>query len=279
MHWIIQFIFQHKNFSSFLVMVLISLWLLSVDTVSEQKIARGLTLSVFFPFQFTINQLSYVKNLFSENRKLKEEVTILRTNLSLMQESVSENERLRQLIGFKNQFSFDMVPAYAVVREPSYLFRTIVINVGKNDGIGLYMPVVNKEGALGKVIQVFPRISLVQLLRDPSERISVMAKRNKEVGILSTINSSDFFIQYRKDTDLQKGDTIITSGFGGIYPAGIAVGVVTKIKNTNDPLFKDVYVDLFVKFERVEEVFVMRLSTQWSAFRNELDSITVDTPK
>lgn len=277
MHWIVQFLLSHKNFSSFLLTVILSLVLLSVNTTVEQRVARALTVSVFFPFQFTIAQFSHIKNIFAENRKLKEEVTRLSTRLALVGEAAAENEKLRQLIGFKSQFQYDLLPANAVVREPSFLFRSIVINVGSEDGAAQYMPVVSKDGAVGKIIQVFPKISLVQLLRDPSERISVMIARNKVVGILETINSQDFFIQYQKYSDIKVGDTVVTSGLGGIYPRGINVGVVKKIKDKEDPLFKNVHIDLFVAFEYIDDVFVIRLSPQWSTFRQQLDSI--DMPK
>ncbi len=135
------------------------------------------------------------------------------------------------------------------------------------------MPVIDRHGIVGKIIQVMPNISLVQLIRDPSERVSVMKKNSSDVGILETINRKNFFIKYRKHVEINIQDTIVTSGLGGIYPRGINVGVVTKIKDINDPLFKDVFIEPCVNFAHLEEVFVMQLSSQWTAFREELDSL------
>ena len=275
MYWIIQFIIRHRNISSLVLTVLLSLWMLTANTAGQQRIARLLTLSIFYPFQFTVHQTTRIKNIFAENKKLKEEITNLSIRYAILEEAAAENKRLRNLLGFEKKFPYTLLPARAVVREPSYIYRSIIISAGRKKGAARYMPVVNKDGVVGKIIQAMPNISLVQLIRDPSERISVMIKKNNEVGILETIDSKNFFIQYRKHAEVNKGDTIVTSGLGGIYPKGLNVGVVSEVKEIDDPLFKDVYVVPCVDFEHIEEVFVMQLDPQWAAFRSELDSLAI----
>jgi rod shape-determining protein MreC len=276
MYWIIQFIIQHKNASSLFVTVLLSLLMLSADLSKQQQIARILSLSIFYPFQFTIHQITNINNIFHENKKLKEEITTLSVKCSLLEETAVENGRLRTLLGFDSKISYTLLPAHAVVREPSYLYRSLVINIGQNKGVSLYMPVINKSGVIGKVIQVMPSICLVQLIRDPSERVSVMTKRNNDVGIFETADSRNFFIKYRKYIDISKGDTVVTSGLGGIYPKGLNVGIVKEIKDIYDPLFKDVIITPAVNFEHIEEVFVVKLAPKWETFRVELDSLELD---
>jgi len=273
MYWIIQFIIQHRNVSSLFLTIILSLWMLTANTTRQQEIARLLPVTVFYPFQLTVHQTTRIKNIFSENKKLKEEVTTLRTRCSLLEEAAVENERLRSLLGFDKRFTYTLIPARAVVREPSYKYRSIVINVGKRKGVSLFMPVVNKDGVVGKTIQVLHNISLVQLLRDPAERISVRIKKNNEVGILETVDSKTFSIEYRKHAEVSVGDTVVTSGLGGVYPKGIQIGIVNEIRDKNDPLFKEVIIQPSVDFTHIEEVFVMQLEPRWSAFRTELDSI------
>lgn len=276
MYWIIQFIIRHRYVSSLFLTVLLSLLMLTANTERQQKIARSLTITIFYPFQFTIHQATRIKNIFAENEKLKEEITALGIKYALLEEEAAENKRLRKLLGFEKKISYTLLPARAVVREPSYIYRSIVISIGKKKGISRYMPVINKDGIVGKIIQVMNNISLVQLIRDPSERVSVMIKKNNGVGILETIDSKNFFIQYRKHADIEQGDAIVTSGLGGIYPRGLAVGTVKSVKESNDPLFKDVYIEPSVDFDHIEEVFVMQLDTQWASFRSELDSIGIE---
>jgi len=135
--------------------------------------------------------------------------------------------------------------------------------------------VVGERGAAGKVVQVLENMSMVQLLRDPSSRTSVMVSRSRAVGILQTENGRDFFVRLRSHEDARERDTIVTSGLGGIYPKGLNVGFVKKIDDGN-PLFKRAYIDFSVDFDRLEEVFAMRLPPLWSAQRTELDLVKTE---
>ena len=135
---------------------------------------------------------------------------------------------------------------------------------------------MNEYGVVGKVVQVMHRISLVQLLKDPSNRTSVLFQSTRTVGILETENGNDFFVRCRSHETIEPGDTVVTSGLGGIYPRGLRVGIVKSIKKIRDPLFKEVYVKPSVNFNHLEELYIMRLSPQWAAFRSELDSLEFD---
>jgi rod shape-determining protein MreC len=273
MHWIIQLIVRYKELSSLLLTVVLSFLMLSSPAARQDSIARFLTLSIFYPFQVTVQHITRISNVFAENKELREELAACTVRLSVIEEQAAENDRLRSMLGFGQDFSYHLLPARVIAREPSQLYRSLVINAGRNQGIERYMPVVTNDGVAGKVVQALPHISLVQILKDPSSRISATVKRSRFVGILETPNGHDFFIQYRTHADVVPGDTILTSGLGGIYPRGLTVGTVTRIENNNDPLFKKTHVKPCVDFEHLEEAFVIRLSPQWSAFRAELDSI------
>jgi rod shape-determining protein MreC len=101
----------------------------------------------------------------------------------------------------------------------------------------------------------------------------VLSRRNRTVAILETDDGQHFFMRVRSHEDFQVGDTIVTSGLGGIYPRGLEVGIVKDIKAGSDPLFKRVFIRPAVDFEHLEELFVIRLSPQWASFLSEMDSI------
>ena len=250
--------------------------MLSSGEQRQAQIARGLTISLFFPLQYTVNQITRARNIYAENRRLKEELTKLRAKASLLEEHAAENKRLLQLLNLSEHLSYQLIPARVIAREPSQLYRSMVITAGSTSGAELYMPVVTKDGVVGKIMQLLNHISLVQIIQDPSARTSVMTKASRSVGILETENGRDFFIRHRTHVEVQPGDTIITSGLGGIYPKGLLVGAVTKIEEGSDPLFKKTFLKPSVDFNHIEEVFVMQLSPQWTVLRSELDSIDLD---
>jgi rod shape-determining protein MreC len=170
-------------------------------------------------------------------------------------------------------FSYDLLPARVILREPSQDFRSVVVNAGRRQGIELYMPVIDRNGIAGKVVQVLPGMCLVQLLKDPMSRISVMIKTSRTVGIMGTDDGRSFFLKCRAHTEVKEGDTVVTSGLGGVFPSGLNVGLVVTAGDDPDPLFKRVFVKPFVDYERLTDVFVVRLSPQWAAQRAETDSL------
>lgn len=273
MQWIVGLIIKNRTFFSLLLTTVLSLLMISSPKEIQLSTARTLTMTVFFPFQFTLNQITRVKNIFAENTRLKKDLAQLNVEVSLLREKAIENERLRGLLNFTQNFSFDFVPVRVIARDPSRGKSTIIVNAGKSSGIQMYMPLVGESGVVGKVIQVMGNMGLVQLLTDPSSRTSVLCQRTRSVSILGTENGNDFFVQYRKHEDVVAGDTIVTSGLGGIYPRGLAVGYVVKIEDDRDPLFKRARLRLSIDFDRLDELFILRLSPQWVSFRSELDSM------
>jgi rod shape-determining protein MreC len=273
MHWIIQLVFKNRTFFSLLLTVVLSLTMISSSKETQVSVARLFTMTLFYPFQLTFTQITRVRDIFSENMRLKKEVTQLNVEVSLLTEKAVENERLRGLLNLSKDFSFDYIPGRVIARDPIWGNWSIIVNAGKNSGVQPYMPIVGENGVVGKVVQVMGNMCLVQLILDPSSRTSVLSRRTRMVSILESENGRDFFIQCRRHEDIISGDTIVTSGLGGIYPRGLMVGIVDMITIDENPLFKKAKIELKVDFERLEELFILRLSPQWSSFRSELDSL------
>ena len=276
MNSIFNLIISHRRFFSLLLTSIISLMMITAPPVRQAATLRFLSMTVFFPLQVVLSQSTKVRNIFSENRRLKSEVIRLSARVAELQEESIENSRLRRMLDMTENFSYDLLPVRVIAQDPSPALRSIVVSAGLSDSIAMWMPLVNERGVVGKVVQVMHRISLVQLLKDPSNRTGVLFRRTRATGILETENGNDFFVQCRSHEPIETGDTIVTSGLGGIYPRGLPVGTVKHIDKISDPLFKQVTVSLSVDFNHIEELFVMRLSPQWSAFRSELDSIEFD---
>jgi rod shape-determining protein MreC len=275
MHWILQFFLSHRKVTSLLVTCALSLWMLAAGEVQQCHIARVLTMYVLFPIQWTLDLTTRAGDIWAENKRLKERVAELNTRLAVLEEASAEHERLRQLVGFKAQSQLDLVPVRVVAREPSHQFRSIVIDAGRDQGIERHMPVVDGRGLIGKVVHVLPHLSLVQLLRDPLSRTSVISRHTRVVGILEQEGKTSLCMRHRASAEIDTADTVVTSGLGGVFPKGLPVGRVIEILDDDDPLFSLARVEPFVDFNKLEEAFVMRLSPQWSAFRGELDSLEV----
>ena len=276
MRWILELIVRYRTWVSLALILVSSLFMISSPPAVQARTARLLTISVFYPLQITFDQILRAKNIYAENRRLKSEVALLSAKVMQLSEQAAENGRLRGMLTFAQETSYDLFPVRVVARDASPVSKSVVIDAGKNKGVMLYMPVVCERGIAGKVVQVMPGLSLVQLVTDPLNRTSIIARRSRAMSILETENGNVFFAHFRKHEDLSPGDTIVTSGMGGIYPKGLMVGVVDKIIDEHDPLFKKAVITLSVDMGRLEELFVLRLAPQWSAFRQELDSLKAE---
>lgn len=276
MQWIFQLIVRHRNFSTLAFTVLLSIWMISSPPGRQASMVRTLSFSIFYPFQIVFSQTNRIKNIFAENKRLREDVVFLRTRVSLLSEAEQESDRLRNLLHFGKSLPFDLIPARVIATDPSFPSRSIVIDVGRNFNLTEYIPVITPDGIAGKAVQVLGKMTMVQLLLDPANQTSVMLPRSREIGILESENGRDFFIRFRTHSDVTIQDRVVTSGLGGIYPKGLMVGRVVKIEEGSDPLFKWALVRTSVDFDHLEEVFVMRLSPQWTAFHNDLDTLVFD---
>ena len=256
-----------------MAVICVCLLLLTSSSERQQRIARGLTLSVFYPFQFYLSETTRIKNIFAENKTLKDEIAAQSATIALLKEKSLETQRLEELLALQNDLSYDLVAARVVAREPSFFSRSAVISAGKESGIAPYMPVINSSGVAGKVIQATRHLAMVQLLNDPSNRTSILVRRTRETGILETENGTDFFIKFSVHSNVEMGDTVVTSGLGGVYPKGLGVGVISRIQDSRDPLFKTFSVKVNVEFNHLEEVFVLRVRSQWASFTDEADSL------
>jgi rod shape-determining protein MreC len=273
MYWIFNFILAHRRIFSLLLTSLVSLLLITASPVKQAAAVRFLSMTVFFPFQVVLSQSTKVRNIFSENRRLKQEVSRLSTTVAQLQDDALENERLRKLLDIAPKFSYELLAVRVIASDPTPAQRSIIVTAGNNQGVGKWMPLVDERGVVGRVAQVMHRISLVQLLRDPSNRTGVLFRRTRTIGILETQNGIDFFVRCRSHEPIEIGDTIVTSGLGGVYPRGLTVAVTRSIEKMADPLFKKIMVTPTVDFDHLEELFILKMSPQWSAFRAELDSI------
>jgi rod shape-determining protein MreC len=275
---LIDLIVRYRNACSLLLTVVLSLLMISLRPEPQAKVARVLSMSIFYPAYATVSQVSNFTNVYAENKRLRQELAEASTQLQKARELSRENERLLGLLGFAEHDEYDLVPVRVVARDPSHQYRGVVVNGGKEQGVTEYMPLVGEHGAVGRVIQVMGNMSMVQLLRDPASRTSVMVSRSRSVGILGTENGRDFFVRLRSHEDVLKGDTVVTSGLGGIFPKGLTVGIVSNIDDRNT-LFQRAFIDFAVNFDKLEELFIMRMPPQWSARRLEIDSMKIEKQK
>ena len=155
--------------------------------------------------------------------------------------------------------NYETIPAYIISKDISNYSKTFIINAGKNDGIEKNMTVISEQGLVGYVISVNDSTSKIQTIIDTSN--SVTAKlTNAEDSIIckGSLNDKKLKATYiPTNADISEGDSIETSGMGGIYPKGIVIGKVKEVINTQNILDRYAWIEPAVDFDRVETVLII----------------------
>lgn len=203
------------------------------------------------------NQYLWLIEAQRENELLTLENRRLRSELEGLREVRLANERLRRLLDFREAAQLPALPAQVIAEDASSWFRTVVIDKGSVDGLRQGLPVVIAEGAVGRIIASGPHQSRVLLITDASSAVAALVQRNRTRGIArgkGNLLTFDFAV---RQAEIEVGDQIVTSGTGGIFPKGLALGQVTRVTREAFGLFQTVEVSPVVDFSRLEEVLVL----------------------
>lgn len=204
-----------------------------------------------------------IKSLREENALLKEKVSELVSQINTLKDYRLENQRLKVLLDYKLAHSedFQFKAAEVIGRNPNNWYRTLTINVGAEDGIKKDLPVVTHQGLVGRIINVSPKTSEVLLILDQDGAVAARVWETRDTpGVVEGKgdgNSVLSMIYLPHDADLRKGQTVVTSGLGGIFPQGIRIGKITDIIDESNGLMKKAFIKPYVNFGRLEEVLVI----------------------
>jgi len=180
-----------------------------------------------------------LKNTYQENQLLKEKIAQNKSLVYEVQELKEDNESLRKTLD-KTESITDFTPIQATVisRSPERWVEQIRINKGSQQGIEPNMAVITADGMIGKIQTVSKLTSTVQLLTgfDEFNRISATISREKGKDIFGLIEEFDeksqllsFKIIEESDKDLEEGELVVSSGMGGVFPAGLLIGKVKEV--------------------------------------------------
>jgi rod shape-determining protein MreC len=275
---IFELLRRHRDAAVLAVLVVLSMSLMMTPSSARLAFAETALNTIFYPFYQARNYFSGLTSVREENRDLRRMVASLLHERERLLQFRDEHERLRRLAEFKEEQQLDLIPCEVVGRNLDRYQTTLVIDKGAADSIRERMPVLSYEGYVGRVTRVFPTSAWVQLICSRNNPVSCLDKRSRVVGILEWSHFSRFELkQVSVVDDIQVGDTLITSGFGGVAPKGFPVAVVAKVKQQMDGVSLKVEAMSDIDFRALEEVFVVRDEIPWDGaiFRDARDSSLV----
>lgn len=210
----------------------------------------------------TWNNMITFRETMQENTRLQIQLRELLKEHQRYQEVLNENERLRELLGYSVKTPYRTISAEVIGYDPSNWFHTLCINRGQRDGLRKDQAVIGyqgeREGLIGRISYVQETWSEVLLILSQNSALGAKILRTQFKGVVEGQNSRLCRLKYIPyDADLEIGDTLITSGKGGIFPEGLPIGEVARIEKEKQGLFLEAQVSPFIEFAKLEDVLVI----------------------
>lgn len=253
--------------------VILILLVIFTNTDSEKvSIIENIANNMVMPIE---NGLTYLKNKINNNDKFFENINELKTeNKSLKEKNSELEQQLREFEIIKNEnvqlkeqlnlaqkyAEFTTVPGTIISRDISNYSKTLVINIGSDNGVQEKMTVIADEGLVGYIISTTNKTAKIQTIIDSASATSCLASSTRDTMICKgTIENKPALSASNIATDARiiQGDRVETSGLGGIYVKGIHVGTIKKVNEGSNKTDSYATIETAVDFEKLETVLVI----------------------
>src|SRR5580765_2184833 len=266
---------QYSIATGLVLLIVLVLLNLPEQPAARIKLALGGLFLPLFGMAGSVQQLTQQagnslvprSTLLKQLEQLRKENEELRQQLTQIQDAWRENAQLRQALGWQRRVPWALQPARVVGQDPANWWRTMLIDVGSRDSIRPNMSVLTAEGLVGRIDKVGPDRSSVVLVGDPNCRFSAQVQEPREKSVVakgiiwpnaSTLDRLLVDLTYLPGTSpIKPGQTVVTSGDGGIFPKGITVGQVVDVRTNDYGLYLEARVKLAVNLNRLEYVWVL----------------------
>ena len=193
-----------------------------------------------------------------ENKRLLKQLQETEAILNRSREAMATNASLRRLLEFKNNLARPMVGAMVIGKDPSTWFQSVIIDQGSNRGIVKGNAVVNSDGVVGQIFTASPNYAKVLLAIAPSSAIDVMLQQSRVRGMLKGNGTLTYRLEYiLKTVEVAEGEHVVTAGYGGVFPTGVPVGVVSRIVRKPRGMFHEIEVTPSVDYQKLEHLTVI----------------------
>ena len=265
-------LFYHKSFKV-LLGVLSILLVLVVVTAGNSTIGTYIVNLVTLPMQqVSVGAVDSAEDAMSQKSpeelqsdidSLADENRRLRDMLVDYYEVKEQNEQLKKYYSLKEENpDYDFLPATVIRRDPNENFYSFTIDKGSIDGVEKHSPVVTANGLVGWVCEVDATSCTVKTILSPDTQVGALDSRTSDSGIItgSPIYCDDNLCTMTKvpaQHTMKKGDIIVTSGLGGIFPKKLQIGTVKEIKLNEYDSLPLVIIEPFEDVRNVTSVAVI----------------------
>lgn len=254
------------------IIILVLLIFLSNVETSKLSYLESAVSSIINPIQRMVtdlknkvqgntNYFADMESIKAENQELKQKNSQLETELRELEIIKAENATLQNYMNLTQKYSaYNTIPAYVINKDVSNYSSNLVLNVGSKDGVKEKMTVIADKGLVGYVVSVTENTSKVQVIIDAASTVScTISTTNENIICKGTLENDQILRASYIPTgaELIKGDSVYTSGVGGIYQKGIIIGTIKEIITTSNITDRYAIVEPAVDFSKIDTVLII----------------------
>jgi rod shape-determining protein MreC len=192
-----------------------------------------------------------------ENRRLRQELAVMKLEYAAQKERLDRLRLRGGRLSYPHQRLAKLKPAALLYRDPASWFKTVVLDIGRNEGVSEEAGVLNAFGVIGRLVQVGPDSSRVQLLSDPACRFSARLPRSGLQCAVAGDGRRGAVLQYLGgQDDVRVGDAVETGSGSRSFPKGVPVGTVVRVDRLEGGLRLLAEVEPAAPLNRLEGLYV-----------------------
>lgn len=254
-----NFFFAFKHYILLVVLLFVSLSFLPLNKGSK---LTNIKRYAFGTFSFLSVGLEKIADIFKDQEeilKLKELNARLMLENNLLRNYALENSELKSLLNYKDTSGSNLIAASVISKLVSSVQGNLIINVGESDSVIIGMPVINERGLIGIVKETSDNYSVVRTIQNIDFKLTVEIQRSRFKSIMNWNGKQLYLSNVPTTADIKVGDRIVSSSFSTFLPPSIPVGVVTSMEQTVSGLLGEVYIEPFVEFSSIKNLFVLQV--------------------
>ena len=222
---------------------------------------RKISVATLSYLEQPLSNIRVYRQAVSTNSYLHRQNILLQDELSRLRSVEQQNRILRSLLNLQQESSYPLVPVKIVAKDLISMNSSMTVSAGLSDGIEPGMPVINSDGLVGQIIISQNNFSQVLPYSNSMFRVSAQIEGTRAYGIVSWPDrgAKELVMLYVPETiPVEPGQVVQTSGFGNQYPAGIPIGVVTRIEPDDGVQTQTIYLEAFTDLYTIAEGFVVQ---------------------
>lgn len=265
-----------RHARTFFVLFAISLALLVARDSAPVRAAQALAAQSLVPIHRFVADIGATTSRFfaaieeidrlrAENVRLRAELEALTVENVRLRERAIAAEQAAKLQRQAQEIGLPSVPAQVIARDPTGVIRSITLDVGTEQGVGVGHVVVADLGLVGRVTQVGPSYSRVLPITDSASAIAAMVQRSRAVGLVRGQFGDSLILEWiLQSEEIKAGDVVLTAGLAlsnelrSLYPKGLLIGTIVEVEKAEPLAYQKAVVRPAVDFRRLERVLVVK---------------------